>query len=294
MAIQLLVQKSFKVKSIKDLLHLIKNLPHEYRSNLRAMNETSGADWVRVSAGPLHGHKLFIAPESPADWNREMMEGVYDSFFFDALKKLGWIESCTIWDVGAHIGYHSLAFAALVGPEGQIVAFEPNPYNRERFQMNLKRNQDLAKRISLFDCALTDSNGKVAFKFSAEVDNGQSSGSHLSSAVLPESEKFYQSFKHCRVQAITADTLIRKDLAPSPSVIKIDVEGAEFAVLKGSSNLLATKKPLLFIEIHNIFMMFKVQQFLYRFGYELSMLQTKHDSFSRGFFMAQHPDQKKN
>jgi hypothetical protein len=94
------------------------------------------------------------------------------------------------------------------------------------------------------------------------------------------------------VNTIKADTMIRENLAPIPAAIKIDVEGAEFVVLKGCSELLSSEKPLLFIEIHNITMMFSVQQFLQRCGYELSMLQTEHNSSSRGFFMAMHPDRK--
>jgi len=125
------------------------------------------------------------------------------------------------------------------------------------------------------------------------VDNGKSSGSHLDKAVPPENAKSYQSFKHGRVPSFTADALIQKSLAPAPSVIKIDVEGAEFAVLKGGMELLSSKKPLLFIEIHNITMMFNVQQFLQQQGYELRMFQTEHDSNSRGFLVAEHPDRKK-
>jgi FkbM family methyltransferase len=222
-----------------------------------------------------------------------MMAGRYDSFMYDSLAELGVnLKSATVWDVGAHIGYHSLAFAALAGPAGRVVAFEPNPFNRERFRMNLDRNPDLAPRIFLLDFALSDSQEEADFQFSAEVDNGKSSGSHLDRIIPPENAKAYQSFHHGQVQTITADILIQRKLAPPPFMIKIDVEGAEFAVLQGCSELLVSQKPLLFIEIHNISMMFKIQRLLCRCGYHMRKLETDHDSSSRGFFLGQHPGQK--
>jgi len=250
-------------------------------------NKTIAATWVRIRDGPLRQHELLLAPESPALWNREMLEGRYDSFLYDALAQSGVkIEAATIWDVGAHIGYHSLCFASLVGPSGRVAAFEPNPYNSDRFQQNLERNPDLAQRISLFQFALSDTDGEEMFRFSTEVDNGKSSGSHLQQAITPENAKAYRSFAETHVRTFRADTLKNECQAPAPSVMKIDVEGAEFSVLKGSSGLLSSEKPILFIEIHNISMMFNVQRFLYRFGYELSMFRTEHDSISRGFFLA--------
>ena len=36
---------------------------------------------------------------------------------------------CTVVDIGAHIGYYTLLSAKLVGPEGKVFAFEPNPEN---------------------------------------------------------------------------------------------------------------------------------------------------------------------
>ncbi len=221
-----------------------------------------------------------------------MMEGGYDSFFFQAIRKLGGIESSTIWDVGAHIGYHSLAFASLVGLSGRVVAFEPNPYNLARFRKNLEKNPALAQRVTTFNYALSDSDGEETFIFSPEVDNGRSSGSHLDRIIPPENANAYRSFAQIQVRTIKADTMILDNLAPIPSAIKIDVEGAEQAVLKGSSELLLSEKPILFIEIHNIAMMFNVQKFLYRYGYEMSMIQTEHNSSSRGFFVAKHPGRK--
>lgn len=244
--------------------------------------------WVTVTNGPLYQKELFLAPESPAYWNKEMLEGRYDDFIYNALANYGSIAGATIWDVGAHIGYHSLTFASMVGPTGRVIAFEPNPHNFKRFQMNLDKNPDLAIRISLMKIALSGKDGLEMFRISSEIDNGRSSGSHLEKAIAPEEARIYQSFNQIVVPTAKADTLIIEKHVPIPSIIKIDIEGAELLLLEGGSEMLASFKPLLFIEIHNVTMMFYVQQFLNRFNYELTMLPAEHSTNSRCFVMAKY------
>jgi hypothetical protein len=73
-----------------------------------------------------------------------------------------------------------------------------------------------------------------------------------------------------------------------PSVIKIDVEGAEKLVLEGSLNLLLEYKPILLIEVHNITMMFYVQKILCELGYNSEILDSDNSSLSRCFIIAKH------
>jgi FkbM family methyltransferase len=239
-------------------------------------------------AGPLKGYHMFLDLYSPANWNREMREGKYDSFIYKALTGYNGIVGATVWDIGAHIGYHSLAFASLVGPSGHVVAFEPNPYNIDRFCKNLQRNPQLAERIILKNCALSNVDGEASFLFSSEVDDGRSTGSHLEKALVPENPEAYRSFKRTNIAALKADTIMRDKLTPLPSIVKLDVEGAEQLVLEGAVVLLSTQKPLLFIEVHNITMMFYVQKILNSLGYNMEILDAEHSSLSRCFVMARH------
>ena len=52
-----------------------------------------------------------------------------------------------------------------------------------------------------------------------------------------------------RIETVSIDQLIARGLDP-PDIIKIDVEGHEFEVLKGARKLLLAKKPLLSLELH--------------------------------------------
>ncbi|MFC1848227.1 FkbM family methyltransferase [Chloroflexota bacterium] len=244
--------------------------------------------WVEITGGPLNGCHMLLDLNSPAYWQREMKEGRYDAFIYEEFLKLGSISGVTVWDVGAHIGYHSLAFAALVGPSGRVVAFEPNPHNCERFRMNSERNPDLTGRITLMTSALSNVDGECSFIYSPEVDDGRSTGSHMEEALVPESEASYITFDQTRVPTVKADTLLSEKRMPSPSIMKIDVEGAEKLVLEGAVELLTTLKPLLFIEVHNIMMMFNVQKLLNNLGYQIEVLNSEHSSLSRCFIVARH------
>ena len=60
-------------------------------------------------------------------------------------------------DVGAHMGYYSLLFAKLVGKNGKIFAFEPDPKNFSRVQKNVKLNNYM--NIVLTQKAVSDRTG---------------------------------------------------------------------------------------------------------------------------------------
>lgn len=242
--------------------------------------------WVQVGSGPLEGGWLFLDRDSPAYWGHEMAEGRFDGFVYDEVERLGGAEGATFWDVGAHIGYHSFCFAALAGPNGRVFAFEPNPYNTERFRLHLERNPALAGRIKLQSLALSNADGDAAFEFSPVIDDGTSTGSHLSEASLPSEPSAYADFRRTTVKTARADTLLETRSIPAPTIMKIDVEGAEQLVLEGATGLLTTARPLLFVEIHNISQMFYVQRILLSVGYEMGILDAEHASLSRCFTVA--------
>lgn len=239
--------------------------------------------WAEIQTGPLRGRPIYL---NRIGWHQEMIEGNFDTFIYEALARCGDLTGTTIWDIGAHVGYHSMALAALVGPAGRVVAFEPNPANVERFRLHLSKNPGLAERITLMTCALADTDGQTTFTFSKDVDDCTSSGSHLNAATRALEPDQYVHFKETMVEVARVDTLLREGRAPRPSIIKLDVEGAERLVLKGAGELLSAHKPLLLIEVHNITMMFYIQRILYELGYELELLDEANASLSRCFVMA--------
>jgi FkbM family methyltransferase len=246
-----------------------------------------GPEWVKVAAGPFKGGELFIAVGSTDTWAK-MAAGTADSFLFDALTSNRPIEGACIWDIGAHFGYHSLVFASLVGATGRVVAFEPNPANTKRFQMHLDHNPQLAKRITLKEAAVADRAGETTFMLNDAVESGVSTGSHLTGVNTPLTSDNYAFFRPQTVKLVSVDDLVATGQAPPPTVLKIDVEGAEGLVLKGAAATLDRYHPPILMEVHHILEMYGAQNFLRERGYKMTILDVANAAPSRCFVLAEH------
>ena len=210
-----------------------------------------------------------------------MLAGTYDAFIYDALAVRGNLRDRVCWDVGAHVGYHSLVFASL---GAQVVAFEPNQHNAARLRAHLERNPALARNIRHLAVAVSDQDGEMAFVHCGGL-TGESSGSHLVAGLPPLEPKLYAGYERVLVPAARMDSLIARG-ERAPDVIKMDIEGAEILALQGGHKLLAEKKPLLLIEVHHICLMFHLQQLLLQLGYSTRILDEQNASSSRCFIMA--------
>jgi hypothetical protein len=112
-----------------------------------AVSDNNKPKWTEVKSGPLKGGQLYLTADLFEGWN-EMISGRYDSFIYDEIERCCNIVGAVCWDIGAHFGYHSFSFASLVGENGQVYAFEPNPFNVARFKMHLEKNKTQAKQIT--------------------------------------------------------------------------------------------------------------------------------------------------
>jgi len=221
-----------------------------------ASSDLPKLEWHRVASGPLAGAELYLAPEAVDTW-RAMVAGTHDRFLFDTVASCRPFDGLVCWDVGAHFGYHALAFAALVGSGGRVIAFEPNPANHSRMSMHLIRNPALASRIAVKPTALSDTTGFAEFRSSDHVESGMSTGGHLASATAPNDPSSYRMFRTSQVETATIDGIVGCGEFPAPDVLKVDVEGAEAAVLRGGREVIQARRPILLIEIHHILQMFE-------------------------------------
>src|SRR6266542_6001302 len=211
--------------------------------------------WERVMAGPLAGRELRLARDANGVWN-DMIDGHFDAELYDAIGALT-LRTPVIWDVGGHIGYHALGFAAHQSA-ARVVSFEPNPANLARLRANLDRNADLAARIDVLPMALADRSGELTLVASDDVDGGGSSCSFLSGSDTPFSGTAYDTFARTTVAVRTIDELAYDGSRPAPSLIKVDVEGAEVMVLRGAARTIDQIAPAWLIEVHTIGLMFQI------------------------------------
>ena len=65
------------------------------------------------------------------------------------------------FDVGANAGYYTLLLARRVGPNGRVVAFEPNPINVAYLREHLRLNKFC--NVEIVEAAVTDTDGTAFF-----------------------------------------------------------------------------------------------------------------------------------
>lgn len=78
---------------------------------------------------------------------------------------------------------------------------------------------------------------------------------------------------HLRVRSIALDPLIARGELPLPDVIKMEVEGAEGAVLRGARNLLAARRTIWFVGTHGAEMHEACWTQLASAGYRLTVIK---------------------
>jgi len=138
-----------------------------------------------------------------------------------------------VYDVGAHAGFFTLLASRLAGDRGRVYALEACPDNVERLRRNVEANRAL--NVEVVALAASDRDGEAAFVMHESTLQGRLAGEMEHSAVT--------------VRTTTIDTLVREGMTP-PDVIKIDVEGAEGAVVRGAARTIAVHRPALLLEVH--------------------------------------------
>jgi FkbM family methyltransferase len=128
-----------------------------------------------------------------------------------------------VFDIGAHCGVSTHHLARLVGPEGRVVAFEPDPGNFAILQRNLERHG--LRNVEAQNLAVAGNAGRLAFN--AEGTIGSSLSSLMQRASVGET---------VMVDAVTlADAFARWG---TPAFCKIDIEGAEVDALAAAGEVL--------------------------------------------------------
>jgi FkbM family methyltransferase len=147
----------------------------------------------------------------------------------------------TFIDVGAHIGYYSLKAAPIVSDAGHVIAIEPNPEIVRQLQANLAASG--ANVVAVAPVACSDTEGTLDLYAAPEANTGQSSLSKANASQMGATTHTY------KVRARPLDDIIRESGVTRVDAIKIDVEGAEYLVLKGAQETLDRFHPMLLVEI---------------------------------------------
>ena len=183
----------------------------------------------------VEGNKMYV---DPADLSFSLTLGLsrnsYKWFWRDLCKKE--VKSgMTVIDLGAHVGFFTLLFAKLVGDEGKVFAFEPDPDNYALLTRNI---------------ALNGYNNVVAIQ--KAVSNGTGQLKLFLNDYTSRNDSLYSSNgetqKFVMIETISLDEFF-KDLPID--FIKVNIEGAEMAFLQGASKIINGNKNLkMLLEAH--------------------------------------------
>lgn len=148
-------------------------------------------------------------------------------------------QGMVVIDIGANIAATTLNLAKRALPGGKIFSFEPSPYNYQRASENISLNN--FSNIKLINQGLGNEK-TTAFLYNV---NSHNRGMQR----ILNNDEGAVSYEKAAVEIDTLDSSMQKFDIPKPSLIKIDVEGYEFKVLKGGMETIMKYMPALFIEL---------------------------------------------
>lgn len=152
-----------------------------------------------------------------------------------------WVKKdSVVWDIGGNMGLFAFP-AALKAREGQVYVFEPDVELAANLVRSTRRKHNAGLNITVVPCAAADTDGPCRFLISAY---GRSM--NKLAGVGAWHDGIFRSSEERMVTTMRIDTAIA--VLKPPSVIKIDVEGAEMMVLEGGRKTIQQYRPVLTIE----------------------------------------------
>jgi FkbM family methyltransferase len=172
----------------------------------------------------------------------------------------------TAIDIGAHKGAYSYWMARAVGPQGRVIAFEPQPELAARLRCSFQPQGN----VTIENLGLSNQCGQLTLNVPGA---GPSPG-----ASFETTEVTADSTRRINVEVSTLDARLAQP-HPRVSLIKCDVEGHELSVFMGAGRTLREERPALLFECeqrhHGQSDIAEVFNYLGRLGYH-------------GFFFAGH------
>lgn len=160
-------------------------------------------------------------------------------------------EGDIVVDVGAHMGRYTLMAAKSIGQYGKVLAVEAHPYNYKLLCKNIKLNE-LLNTVTLNCAAFSEEISKLRL-YLPDEQLGYTMHHSLMSGYLASKYHDAAEKRYIEVEAHTLDHLLESAQIKHDQVnwIKIDVEGAEYEVLRGCSQILTSSKDIsLLVEVH--------------------------------------------
>jgi len=210
--------------------------------------------WVQVRAGISQGMWMRLQlPDEARLWRGEH-ELITQKAILSAIGA-----GAVAYDIGAHAGSIALGVARIVGPSGRVVAFEADPANIDSLKENVARNHLTSSLHVVHSAVWSHGADNIAFRRSGIRRSHGGVETDMHHPVLATGELI-------NVPVITLDDFVANS-GPAPLLLKIDVEGAEYEVLLGGTDVFGKHRPLLVAEVHHSQAAEQIRAWLIKYKY---------------------------
>lgn len=149
-------------------------------------------------------------------------------------------QSDVIVDCGANWGFYTM-LASRANPKARVLSFEPNPHSASALMKTVSINN--SSNVEIFSLALSDHDGSLTLTIpSGSMDSGATTLMNAPTSKHGKMEKVIVSGR-------SLDSLKDEMNLGRIDLIKLDTEGTEHLIVRGSQNVLDDCRPILFIEI---------------------------------------------
>ena len=203
-----------------------------------ALERTTHRMVIRRRLPPPFGTaRIYASSEGGLRYLRPRMAGVDPALLSLAAEVVK--PGDTVWDIGANLGLFSFAAAVAAGPAGHVLAVEPDTVLVRLLRRSAAANQGHAP-VAVLPAAVADGLSVAHF----HIARRNRSTSHLDGFGTSQTGGVRATEL---VPTVTLDWLATQ--FPAPGVIKIDVEQAELAVLRGAPAMLRAARPTIVCEV---------------------------------------------
>lgn len=231
-------------------LALLRRLASKLRARFWGRHQKETVVWKRLAdvlaADPVVELKEFqgvfaIGARSHL-FRRIIVSGCYEPVLAD------WFHSHIdpardVLDVGANVGFYSVLATRRLRT-GRVWAIEPVDTAIQRLRENVAKNS-VSNVVTVVKGVAAQSSGRATINIIPGLDEYSSLGNVVHRSVA------HMDSESLEVAAFSIDDLVRRE-GIDPGIIKIDTEGAEEAVLLGSTHVLSTYRPIIMMEISRV------------------------------------------
>lgn len=246
---------SSKVSLLHRAKRIAERIPGAHRVYKWLTSRTGEGRIYQIRTGPLAGARWRRYNAFPYWYHTGLYEPDISACIAAHLK-----ENDTFWDVGAHAGYHTLLAARAVGPNGKVLAVEPDPHvcsiMREQLDLNDVRN------TTIVTAAVAPQPGRTPF-IVRDVDNRTSAMADVRNPAVHNTDG-----RQIMVRCTTLDLLAKQ--VPAPTVLKMDVEGAEDLILPAAESFFASsnRPRVMILGYHGVQTGMNCVEWMHKYGYK--------------------------